>query len=672
MTPHSLALPHDDRVRSPHTGWCRAHWEAVADHVLAAVGAQTSPAGALVRTSPQQSTTVGLEGFARAALLAAFRAAGDPNPSVRAPLVAWLGRALDVGTRPDHPEAWPRPSDNHQAIVEAAWVAIALWETRTLVWDGLDKGVRSRVLGWLECTHGKAVPPNNWLLYPVIVDAFLQSADYRVDRAANERALRKVDALYHDDGWYSDGPGTNFGHYSAWGVQLLLAYWTRMTGGDEFPRGSYAVKQRLRTFLAEYVHLIGTDGAPVVHGRSPIYRCAVVAPFWLGSMLDATPFAPGETRWIASSVLRHFADRGAFGLGIPPLGWYGEFRPLADAYSTPVSALLTSLAFVGLLLPANDRHWTDREVTVAPDGATTLRVPGMLCLRDGSGIVQVASHGQPARTLVGHAGYRKIGYSNRTAPCTGALGDRDLDGQVSVVTGGGDTLVRRDVRLLGAGDGYASSAWAPAAPQTVPRGQSATARIARRIVGRLQGPRPRRGRDDRVEVASLAVAGVEVRISHLWTFDGGFLLDGGLALSASAAPTIRMGDGWCIASSDDLVHAVIGLHGWLAAGVESAADVSPFGAFTAVPFIRGQLADPEALLVTAHVLTTSPVEPSAVRRSIGVEVVGTRTVVVTSPDACEHVIKLFCPARLPVDSHLHGSYRYLLRAPDGSIAARLG
>jgi hypothetical protein len=41
MTP--LVLPATDRVHSPQTGWSRAHWEALADHLLDSLVPYFSP-----------------------------------------------------------------------------------------------------------------------------------------------------------------------------------------------------------------------------------------------------------------------------------------------------------------------------------------------------------------------------------------------------------------------------------------------------------------------------------------------------------------------------------------------------------------------------------------------------------------------------------------------------
>jgi len=669
-------LPDEDRTRSPFTGWTRAHWEATADHVLADVRAHTSSGGSFVKTSPDQGATAGLEGFARAGLLAGYRVASSDDAAVRDPLLSWLGRGIDVGTRPRQPDAWPVPADHHQAIVEAAWVAITLAETRADLWDQFGAGTRQQVLRWLTAVRGKAVHRNNWLLYPVVVDGFLEQVSGPTDAGATGRALRQIDAMHHRDGWYSDGAGTCFGHYSAWGVQLLLAHWMRITGGDAFPGGPQVLRERLRTFLGEYAHLVGADGGPVLHGRSLVYRFAAAAPFWLGALVDASPFTHGTTRRIASGVLRHFVVHGALRDGIPPLGWYGAFPAIADSYSTPLSPLVACDAFVGLLLAPAHPAWTDTETAGPADApvARALATPGFVCMTSSDGLTRVASHGATAPSVSAHPGYRKVGYSNRTAPTTGPMGALDLDGQVTIVAGDGTLLGRRAFSLVAAGDRFASSTWTPQPPPPSARRRRAVA-LARRLPAgvrpRFLGPTP--DRDERVETVSVARPDMELRVTHLWSLDGGTIRDGGLAVSHDEPPAVSRGDGWCAATTTDgLTGAVIALHGWTGAGWRTAVEASPFGRHTVVPYVDGDGGEPEALLVCAHVLTTGPVDAEAIRASSTVEVLTRRALVVRFADGEEHLVQLFRPGPLRVAVgrlELDGTYRYARWSPDGSGCA---
>ncbi len=669
-------LPGEDRVHSPFTGWTRHHWEATADHVLNAVRAHTTAGGSFVTTTADEGPAVGLEGFARASLLAAYRIATAPA-SVLDPLVTWLGRGVEVGTRPDTPDSWPLPTDRDQAIVEAAWVAIALFETREHLWDQLPNETRARVETWLGSVAGLAVHPNNWLLYPVIVDAFLQRVAGHRPTGATAHALRQVDAMYVGDGWYSDGLGTCFGHYSGWGIQLLLAHWLRMTSGEEFPGGPPSVRDRLRLFLTEYAKLVGADGAPVLHGRSLVYRFAAAAPFWMGELVDASPFAPGTTRRIASSIVRYFVRHGALDEGMPPLGWHGSFRPIADWYSTPTSPLLAGEGFAGLLLPPEHPVWDDHEAAAPNDkpAATVLRTPGFVCLSSGGpeGTVRIASHGASCPAFVDHPGYRKVAYSNRTAPAVGDLGEQDVDGQITVVTRSGSVLRRRQFMLVAAGDRYAASAWAPEATDT-----SRARRRARRITGRLLS-RTRLSRllgDEsggvEVETASIAHDGIELRFTHLLAAGGGITRDGGLALSHDSPPSVELGEGWCVVTTlDGLAAAVVGLHGYGPSGCVVGTDASPFGRHSAVPYVDGVDGAPESVLVTAHVLGATPVDAVAIRSAIRVEEMNTRLFVI-HVDGEDYLVQLYRPTPIRVrlgGREVNGAYRYARASADGTSFA---
>ena len=667
-------LPPEDKSRSPITGWTRAHWEATADRILTAGRAHSTPGGSFVKSSPEQGPVVGLEGFARTSLLAAYRIA-TADAQIRDPLVSWLGRGIETGTRQGTPDSWPVPGDRDQSIVESAWIAIALAETRAHLWDQLDDNARSQILRWLSTVRGRAVHPNNWLLYPVIVDAFVQQVTAGPITRETEYALRQVNALYARDGWYSDGPGTCFGHYSGWGIQLLLAHWLRMTGGEAFPGGPAAIRERLHSFLTDYVALIGADGGPVLHGRSLVYRFAAAAPFWLGTMLDATPFRDGTTRRMASAITRYFVDHGALDGGMPSLGWHGPFPALADSYSTPVSPLLANEAFVGLLLPPEHGAWADIEEPAPVDAPSVcvLRTPGFVCMGTGGheGVTRLASHGAWCPSFEDHPGYRKLGYSNRTAPAVGRLGELDLDGQITVITPNGVALRRRRFALVAAGDRYAASVWEPEASISSRRHRT-VARIARYLPRRLAGAAITAPSvaTARVETASVARVDMELRVTHLWALDGGVIRDGGLAVSHDIPPSITYGDGWCaVTTADGLTAAVVGLYGYGASACEVGTGASPFGRHSVVPFVDGDGEGPESVLVVAHVLTHAAFDPEAIRASMTIERLNRRAIVIHTADGDHQLVQLFRPVKLQAalgPRILEGTYRYARSSADGT------
>lgn len=234
MTPPYLDLPAPDRVRSPLTGWTRNHWERLADHLLDAAARYATPDFAQLRLPGRAShsgvVSDGIEGFARTFLLAAFRIAGAP-PGTQDRLAERYARGLEAGTHRDNSKKrgtatpatpaspgtrWPEITDFSQQMVEAAAIAVALHETRAVIWDKLDTSTQDNVRHWLGGFVGKRTPLNNWVLFQVVTEQFLKSVGGPCDDAEIERGLDMIEDWYVGDGWYSDGAGQNFDYYIGW------------------------------------------------------------------------------------------------------------------------------------------------------------------------------------------------------------------------------------------------------------------------------------------------------------------------------------------------------------------------------------------------------------------------------------------------------------------------
>ncbi|MFF1600287.1 DUF2264 domain-containing protein [Streptomyces mirabilis] len=435
-------MPDEDRTLSPYTGYTRAHWEAAADSLLAAVAPYVTENGALyhlpgAHTSWSGRLSDGLEGYARTLLLAAFRR--DEKALER------YADGLAAGTA----GIWPRVEDRSQPLVEAASIALALRLTRPLLWDRLDDGVRQRAAAWLGDALTAEPWACNWELFPVTVGGFLAEVGHEPEasRAAIDRGLERIEEWYVGDGWYTDGPGRAFDYYNGWAMHLYpvlhahLADDTRLLdlyGG------------RLSRHLADYARLFGGDGAPMRQGRSLTYRFATTAPLWLGALTGRTPLSPGETRRLASGALRHFLDRGAVDdRGLLTLGWHGPDETVLQGYSGPASPYWASKAFVGLLLPADHEVWTAREEpgpTDRADAVTPVGPPNWLVQATTSdGLVRLHNHGSEDVRYDPY--YTRLAYSTATAPST------SYDNSVIV----GDDPSRTDIEPLGAGDCWVAS-----------------------------------------------------------------------------------------------------------------------------------------------------------------------------------------------------------------------
>jgi hypothetical protein len=692
--PPYLYLPTEDRSSAPVTGWTRGHWTAVADRLLAGLRPFTSPLGARIcppgRGSWSGRDTDGLEGFARALLLASFRLADLGTPAAEGRpgsdllrdsavaaerLAERFAAGLLAGTDQGGPEGWPPIADGSQEIVEAGGIAIALHESRPWIWDRLGSAGRDQVTGWLGGVVGRWPRDNNHLLFQVVTEEFLASVGAEHDRAEIEAGLDRVDGWYTGDGWYLDGPqtrfdyrldgpgefatglaaaydaGRRFDHYNAWGLHLYPLLWARIAGTSGQDRAE-EYRVRLRAFLGQYAQLFGNDGAPVHHGRSLSYRFACLAPFWLGTLHDATPLSPGQTRRLASGVLRHFAERGVPDpRGLLPLGWYGRFEPSAQVYSSPGAPYAAAQGFLGLLLSEDHAVWTAPEERLegeASDDSTPLRAPGWLVHRTAAdGVVRVLNHGScyltapPARER-DDPHYAKFAYATCTAPQTGGEASLRLDNHLALLPPGGAATRRERIHPLGLTDRYAASWHRPLMP------------------GGVDGPQLRP-----VVSVSVLCGAWEVRMHGVHLPTGWGVREGGYAPAADGSPDAVTGEvtthpAAVVRTAHGPMCAIVGLHGWAEADVRFSTGANAFGRHSAVPYLRcpaqgaGDMArekqppDVWTVLVSAVLLSGKPIRPEAVHAiGLGVRVAG-EDVLLELPEQPELVVHPALPWREPV------------------------
>lgn len=632
--PPYLALPDQDRVLSPLTGWTREHWETLADHLLESAARYATPDFAQFRLPGRGSrsgvVSDGIEGFARTFLLAAFRIAGADGQGT-GHLVDRYAAGLAAGTggtggidNSNMRGTWPEITDCSQLMVEAAAIAIALHETRSWLWDKLDQRTQDAVARWLGGFTGKRTHPNNWILFQVVTEEFLRSVGGSHDPGEIERGLDTIEEWYVGDGWYTDGAGQNFDYYIGWAMHLYPLMWSRIAGDGDAGGGRTRVYAgRLREFLAQYQYFFGADGAPVHQGRSLTYRYACVAPLWLGELAGATPLEPGQTRRIASGTVRHFTERGVpDGDGLLGLGWYDRFLPVTQYYSGPGSPYWASKAFLGLLLPPDHPAWTRTERPAPNDEAdqtVAMPAPGFLLHSTrNDGIVRLLNHGSDHNPPPpGPAGddphYAKLAYSSHTAP--GAAGPSwraDVDNHIAVLLGAKGALSpkgvpsrRGRIERIGVAGDRASSRYAASLPD---------------------------GTDCAVETAVLVRGPWEIRAHLVQAPPGLTVREGGYPVAGGRAPETATGPGdapWAMAArADGLASVLISLHGWAEAGVRHEAGANAFGPLSAVPYLLSA-ARPgaESVHVSLVVLTGDAVHPEALAAAITAQVTGRRVLI---------------------------------------------
>jgi hypothetical protein len=561
-------LPPDDRTRSPYTGYVRAHWEAVADLLLDAVVPYASPGFAQIRLQGRAGSagaaSDGLEGFARTFLLAALRVSGAGGAGFPG-LIERYADGLAAGTDPRHEYAWPAITDRSQPIVEAASVALALHETRPWLYDHLAPEVKQRVVDWLAGIIGAETWPCNWVLFRVVVEQFLASVGgpHKPEEIAD--GLARIEEWYVGDGWYTDGAGQHYDYYCGWAMHLYPVLWARMASSPALS----TYRERLRTFLDDYRFFFARDGAPVHQGRSLTYRFAAAAPLWLGALVDATPLAPGATRRLASGVLRHFVDRGApDAQGLLRLGWHAPSLVVTQHYSGPASPYWASKAFLGLLLPADHPVWTDAEEPAPVETADHVRwLPGpgwLLHSTRRDGIVRLLNHGSDGNDPPGLEGakparddphYARLSYATHAGPC---VAPDAVDGHLAVIAPDGTASRRRRIERIGGYDRFAASYYTDDLPDGAVR----------------------------VDTATIACGAGEIRVHRVSAPAGFAVREGGYAVAAADPPAGEVtGAAATVSTRSDRISAVVGLHGFTAAGVEHGVDTNAYGRCAATPYL---------------------------------------------------------------------------------------
>ncbi|WSL80556.1 DUF2264 domain-containing protein [Kitasatospora sp. NBC_01266] len=636
-----MELPPEDRTLSPHTGWTRAHWEAVADGLLESVARFAGPEHALIplpgeRPSISGRRSDGLEGYARTFLLAAFRVAGAGGADP-AGLLRRYAEGLAAGTRTPTAEgdladgdqvSWPSIVERRQALVEAASIAVGLRLTRPWLWDTLDGRTREQVRAWLAPGLAPSPVDNNWWLFPAMVGAFLVEAGLDHDGAgqrAVDRGLARIEQWYLGGGWYTDGRPRAFDHYNGWAFHLYPVLHAHLTG-DQRLLDTYG--PRLAAHLAGHARTFGTDGAPVHQGRSLAYRFAAAAPLWAGTLTGHTPLSPGTTRRLASGTLRYFVDGGAVDAdGLLPPGWFGRYPAMVQNYSGPASAYWASKGFLGLLLPADHPVWTAVEEpgpAETADAVTALPQPGWLIQSTAAdGLVRLHNHGsddQPADQV--HADdplYARLAYSTATGPAFEGTPDNHLGLVVD-----GELSERGRIRPLGAGDGWAASAHHPLVGGRELPGVTVTSLVLAA------------GADEvRIHLVSGAEPGTGVRQSG-WAAAGAAAEQWADTRHARVTATDLRGL--------PLVSALAGLHGFADADCHRLPGGTAFGTAAAVPVLTGATGTGSSLFVSRARLDRSAA-PGPVPEPL-VRVAGDR-VRVRWPDGGAHQAVL-APGRVTV------------------------
>ncbi|GAB2499653.1 DUF2264 domain-containing protein [Promicromonospora xylanilytica] len=589
----------------------RAWLAGYADRLLAGVRPYASPSGSLI-TLPGApggyGTAVdGLEGFARTFLLAGFRLAGEDGADPTG-LAERYAAGLAAGTDSGHAERWTRPEEHGQAKVEAASLALILDMTRPWIWDRLSPDVQERTVEYLGSVVGdRDYPDNNWVWFRIVVETFLRSVGGPFSADDVQRDLAAHDRFHRPGGWFADGPERSFDHYAGWALHLYPALWARMSGaasvaqaaGEDLAARSANDRVHLERYLDDALALVGSDGSPLIQGRSLGYRFAAAAPFWAGALAGVG--SPGRLREAATRIVRHFAEHEVPGPdGLLTLGWHHPWRPIAQRYSGPGSPYWASKGLLGLALPASHEVWTAAPEPLPVDVGDVLTVasaPGwaISATRD-DGIARVINHGTD-HALPGADGgdsplYARLGYSTATSPLLdGAAWTSPLDQSVVLLDAADEATHRTGFE-----------------PVSVPVEEPATAAALASVAdvhwveADLSVPDHGSGRPGRstpagrVTTVSLVRGAWEVRLVRV-------------SESSADAVALRIG-GW--AAGPGLVSALVPLLGDIApvCGEATSDDATPLAGPTTTPWSRYAPVPDGWVAVGVHLTRTQDASPN--------------------------------------------------------------
>lgn len=424
--------PPQDRVRSPYTGYTRAHWEAVLGRLVRGHSLHLSPGKAHTRwpgrATPYLGDQQGLEGVARlmhpiGAWLADPR---TPNTmeleGTRVDVVATMREALLNGTDPRHAEYWGDIGEVDQRIVEAADISWFLWLTRERLWNHLSPDQHAQIVAWLRQADLKKVYHSNWHLFPLLIHTVRKHLGQPYIQDEIRRHHERTDVFLAGDGWYSDGSDPrHFDLYNPWAMHPGKLQWVRLDG-DSWPQERDLSLRVARAFVYNFPYFFGSNGALPAWGRSLTYRFSGLAtPLYL-RWLGASPLTDGELRRMCSGHLQYFVEHGAITSdGQLTQGYWGTRPAIIEQYIGTGSPNWAARGLVALLFPDDDPFWTSVEQPLPVergDFQRTIPATGMsLVGTRATGQVQmlsaITSHGSsndyPAK-------YGKLRYSTHFLP----------------------------------------------------------------------------------------------------------------------------------------------------------------------------------------------------------------------------------------------------------------
>lgn len=354
----------------------RAAWLAIVERisqpVLAAISRQQLRATMPVECKPgdeaarAQSTHLEAVGRLLCGLAPWLESTASADPAeaqLRARYREWSRLAIRYGCDPASPDHLNFGS-NHQSLVDAAFLALAVVRAPTQLWSTLDPATRQNLLRSLRATRSILPGPNNWLLFSAMIEALFCRVGEPWDAMRIDYALRQHEEWYKGDGLYGDGPHFHWDYYNSYVIQPFLLNILDALGPDASPWQSLRapILDRARRYAAIQERLISPEATFPPIGRSLAYRFGAFHHLADVALRRQLPEGvhPAQVRSALTAVMSRIAAApGTFDAhGWLTIGFAGHQPAIGEPYISTGSLYLCSAAWLPLGLPPSDPFWS--------------------------------------------------------------------------------------------------------------------------------------------------------------------------------------------------------------------------------------------------------------------------------------------------------------------------
>ncbi len=287
---------------------------------------------------------------------------GSQESQVRRELRELTLGAIDAGTDPASADFLNFNVDS-QPLVDAALLCQGLLRAPTRLFAALPAKTRGNLLVALKQTRGIHPPPNNWMLFPAMVEALLFKAGDRWLTKPVEDAFFWFEEWFKGDGAYGDGALFHWDYYNSFTIHPMLldlldvfeqqrAEWAWM---------KWAFVERARRFAAVLERMVSPEGTLPVIGRSLAYRMGTLHLLGQMALRHELPegVSPAQVRCAMTAVMQRTMNApGTFDeQGWLRIGLAGHQPFLGETYVSTGSLYFAALGLLPLGLEENDPFW---------------------------------------------------------------------------------------------------------------------------------------------------------------------------------------------------------------------------------------------------------------------------------------------------------------------------